>query len=177
MSRLAKKPIPVPEKVEVSVSGGSIVVSGPAGKLSRSISGPVKVAVDSGFIQIAPTDKTLHARAMLGTTASHIKNMLAGARQAFSKKLIIEGIGFKSEVKGKELVLSVGFSHPVKLPIPEGLSVTAEKNVITVSGSDKELVGRFSAVVRDQKKPEPYKGKGIRYEREVIRRKEGKKTV
>ncbi len=113
----------------------------------------------------------------LGTSAAHIRNMLLGSREPFSKRLIVEGIGFKAEVRGAELVLALGFSHPVTLAIPENLKVTVEKGRITVIGADIEAVGAFAARVRSLKKPEPYKGKGIRYEHEVIRRKQGKKTV
>lgn len=177
MSRLAKKPIPIPEKVEVSIHPPVVSVSGPLGKLERNLGPLVSVKEENRSITITKVSSAREARAMLGTAAAHIKNMLAGVRQPFLKKLVVEGIGFKSEVRGKDLALSLGFSHPVTLPIPEGLSVKAEKNVITVSGSDRELVGQFAAVIRDQKKPEPYKGKGIRYDGEVIRRKQGKKTV
>jgi len=114
---------------------------------------------------------------MLGTYAAHLKNMIRGVVAPFEKKLIIEGIGFKAEVKGGELVLALGFTHPVKIKIPDGLKVSSEKGAISVSGSDKEAVGQFAAAVRALKKPEPYKGKGIRYDGEVIRRKQGKKTV
>ena len=115
--------------------------------------------------------------ALWGTYGSEIKSMLKGVVMPFTKKLIVEGIGFKSEVKGSELVFSLGFTHQVKIPIPKNISAMAVKNIITVVGVDKELVGRFAAEIRDLKKPEPYKGKGIHYEGEVIRRKEGKKTV
>ena len=115
--------------------------------------------------------------ALWGTYASEIKSMLKGTVTPFMKKLIVEGIGFKSEVKGNELIFSIGFTHPVKIPIPKGIAATAVKNLITISGVDKELVGRFAAEIRMLKKPEPYKGKGFHYEGEVIRRKEGKKTV
>ena len=117
------------------------------------------------------------SKSLWGTYASHIKNMIIGVQTPYQKKLILEGVGFKSEVKGKELNFSLGFSHPVIVSIPEGITATAEKNNITITGIDKELVGSFTAAVRALKKPEPYKGKGMRYENEVIRRKQGKKTV
>ena len=116
-------------------------------------------------------------RELLGTTVAHVRNMIQGSREAFVKKLIVEGIGFKADVKGAEMVLSLGFSHQIKAAIPQGLKVTSEKGIVTISGSDIEAVGAFAARIRAFKKPEPYKGKGIRYENEVIRRKQGKKTT
>jgi len=135
------------------------------------------VEMKNNVISLEPKDQTVFAQALWGTMASHIVNMLKGVNQVFEKKLIIEGVGFKSEVKGDKLVLSLGFSHLVELDIPRGLVVKAEKNNITVTGIDKELVGQWTATVRAKKKPEPYKGKGIRYAGEVVRRKQGKKSV
>ena len=120
---------------------------------------------------------SLANKALWGTYSSHIQNMVKGVATPFAKKLILEGIGYKSEVKGSNLVMALGFSHQVIVPVPEGLKVTAEKNIITTTGADKELVGSFAAKVRSLKKPEPYKGKGMRYEGEVIKRKQGKKTA
>ncbi|MEK7068361.1 MAG: 50S ribosomal protein L6, partial [Patescibacteria group bacterium] len=119
----------------------------------------------------------LEARALVGTYASHIRNMLQGVTAGFTKKLLVEGVGFKWDVQGKTVNLALGFSHPVKVAIPEGLTVTADKGALTIVGFDKELVGQFAANIRALKKPEPYKGKGIRYEGEVIRRKQGKKAA
>jgi large subunit ribosomal protein L6 len=113
----------------------------------------------------------------VGTYASHVRNMLKGVTEGFSKKLIVEGVGYKWDVQGKTLNLALGFSHPVKVAIPEGLTVVAEKGTLTISGHDKEVIGQFAADIRALKKPEPYKGKGIRYEGEVIRRKQGKKAA
>ena len=114
---------------------------------------------------------------LIGTTVAHMQNMIKGSQEAFSKKLIIEGIGFKADIKGKDIVLSLGFSHQIKVPIPENLKIISEKGVISISGADIEAVGAFAARIRALKKPEPYKGKGIRYENEVVRRKQGKKTT
>src|SRR3989344_5529161 len=155
MSRVGKKVIAIPPKTEVSMSGYVLTVKGPLGTLTKKI--------------------TLETKALWGTYASHIMNMIKGVSTPFVKKLIVEGIGFKSEVKGKNLVLALGFSHPVNVLIPETLKVTAEKNVIIATGIDKEVVGEFMASVRALKKPEPYKGKGIRYEGEVVKRKQEKK--
>jgi len=177
MSRLAKKPIQIPEKAEVSVSSGNVSVKGPLGTLTRHFSEAIGIAIDNKTFVLTPKNEEITTRMLWGTTASHLMNMLKGVCEPFVKKLIVEGIGFKSEVKGEELVMNLGFSHQVKVKIPKGLGVKAEKNVVTITGPDIELVGLFAARVRDLKKPEPYKGKGIRYEGEVIRRKQGKKTV
>lgn len=176
MSRIGKTPIIIPAKTEVTQNGSVLTVKGPLGTLLREFRKEVAVVITGNEIQVSPTKETIFARALWGTTAAHIRNMVHGVNTLFVKKLIIEGVGFKSAVNGNELVLNLGFSHPVPLEIPKGLTVTAEKNVITVSGIDKEVVGSFAALMRSKKKPEPYKGKGIRYEKEVVRRKEGKKS-
>lgn len=177
MSRIAKKPIAIPEKTDVSYSAGVLTVKGPLGELKKTFRPEITISIENKEISLIPIRQSLDVLALWGTYASHIKNMLAGVHKAYEKKLIVEGIGFKSDVKGKELHLALGFSHPVMREIPEGLKVTAEKNIITVSGIDTEKVGQFVAQVRALKKPEPYKGKGIRYSDETIRRKQGKKSV
>ena len=178
MSRIGKQTINIPDGVTVSQNGGVLSVSGPKGKLTRSMRDEIEIKVDGNSITLAPKNvEDRFSRALWGTYASHIKNMIKGVSEHYSKKLILEGVGFKSDVKEGKLQLALGFSHPVFIPIPETLAVKAEKNVITVSGADKEEVGMFTANVRAQKKPEPYKGKGFRYDNEVIRRKQGKKTA
>jgi large subunit ribosomal protein L6 len=177
MSRLAKRPIPVPAKTEVNISGGSISVKGPKGTLTRAGSPYVTVAVGTEGVEVKTKSNSLEARAAVGTYASHVRNMIEGVNTGFTKKLLIEGVGFKWDVQGKNLNLSLGFSHPVKVAIPEGLTVTVEKGALMIAGFDKEMVGQFAANVRALKKPEPYKGKGIRYDGEVIRRKQGKKAA
>lgn len=177
MSRIAKKPIVIPEKTDVSYSVGVLSVKGPLGELKKIFKKEIEVKIENNQILLIPKNHSLDNIALWGTYASHVRNMLSGVHKAFEKKLIVEGIGFKSDVKGKELHLALGFSHPVMKIIPDGLKVTAEKNIITVSGTDVEKVGQFVAQVRALKKPEPYKGKGIRYSDEVIRRKQGKKSV
>jgi large subunit ribosomal protein L6 len=177
MSRIAKKPIIIPAKTEVSFTGGIFVVKGPLGELKKNFRDDVKVTIANGEIVLEKMRNTIQAAAMLGTYASHARNMIAGVHKAYEKRLIIEGIGFKADVKGTNLVLNVGFSHPVSIPIPTGLKVTTEKANIIVSGIDTEVVGQFAAVTRATKKPEPYLGKGIRYSDEVIRRKQGKKAA
>lgn len=176
MSRIGKNSILIPAKTEVTKNAGVLTVKGPLGELSRSFRKEVDVVIVGNEVRVSPTKETIFARALWGTTTAHIRNMIHGVNAPFVKKLIVEGVGFKSAVGGGELVLNLGFSHSVPLAIPKDLTVTAEKNVITVSGIDKETVGSFAALMRSKKKPEPYKGKGIRYEKEVIRRKEGKKS-
>ncbi|MCR4334603.1 MAG: 50S ribosomal protein L6 [Patescibacteria group bacterium] len=177
MSRIGKKQIVIPPKTEVSISGGFISVKGPLGELKKEFSSDIDIKIEDGKIVLIPIRNSLPLKALWGTYASHICNMIQGVTTEYQKKLIVEGIGFKSEVKGNELTLSVGFSHQIKVALPTNLKVTAEKNVISISGIDKESVGQFAAKVRALKKPEPYKGKGIRYDDEVIRRKQGKKSV
>jgi large subunit ribosomal protein L6 len=178
MSRIAKLPIPIPAGTTITLADGVITVKGPKGTLSRPFRSEVTAVLTPESITLTPTKVTdIFSRALWGTYASHVKNMIAGVNTPYMKKLILEGVGFKSEVKGADLALALGFSHPVSVPIPEGLTVTAEKNVISVSGIDKESVGQFASKIRAMKKPEPYKGKGFRYEGEVVRRKQGKKAA
>lgn len=176
MSRLAKKPIVIPAKTEVAVSGSVVTVKGPLGTLSKDFGSAVSVAIANNEATISFTGKSENT-ALLGTFASHLRNMVEGVNKAYEKKLILEGIGFKAEVKGSDLVMGLGFSHPVKVAIPADLKVTSEKGIITISGANKEVVGAFAASIRSLKKPEPYKGKGFRYSDEVIRRKQGKKAA
>lgn len=177
MSRIAKKPIILPPKTEASFSAGLMTVKGPLGTLTKEFKPHIKVVVENGAITLTQSFKSLQSNALWGTYASHIRNMIAGVNKPYEKKLIIEGIGYKADVKGADLVLNVGFSHAVTLPVPQGLKVVSDKTGITVSGMDCEKVGQFAAVVRAAKKPEPYLGKGIRYSDEIIRRKQGKKAA
>lgn len=175
MSRVAKKPIIIPEKTTVTLNGNTVVIKGPLGEMTRDFKTGVDIKVENGTVIVSlkrPEDYML-----TGTYASHIKNMIKGVTVGFQKKLIVEGIGFKSDVKGAKLDLALGFSHPISIEIPVGLKVTAEKNIITISGVSNEMVGGFASKIRALKKPEPYKGKGIRYDGEVIRRKQGKKAA
>lgn len=179
MSRLAKQPIAIPSGVTVTFENGVLNVKGPKGELTRTFTTD-KVFIELVDATIVVTPKTMDdafIRALLGTYASHVINMIEGVTKGFEKKLILEGVGFKSAVNGDTLDLALGFSHPVKVTIPKELTVTAEKNIITVTGINKELVGSFTAEVRSLKKPEPYKGKGFRYDGEIIRRKQGKKSA
>jgi large subunit ribosomal protein L6 len=177
MSRIGKNPIPVPAGTEVSVVSSELTVKGKGGTLKKMVHPAVTIAVEGGQVTVTPRDKSRIARALWGTYASHVRNMIAGVNTPFVKKLQVEGIGYRAELAGKQLKLQVGFSHPVLLTIPTGITTAVEKNIITVSGADKEAVGEFAASVRAVKKPEPYKGKGIRYEGEVVREKQGKKAA
>jgi large subunit ribosomal protein L6 len=177
MSRTGKLPIKIPAGTEVSVVSAEIIVKGKGGTLKRAMHPAVSVTVGNGEVVVAPHQTSRLARALWGTYAAHVRNMIAGVNTPFVKKLQVEGIGYRAEVTGKSIKLSVGFSHPVVIAIPEGLTVAVDKNMITVSGADKEQVGEFAATVRATKKPEPYKGKGIRYEGEVVRQKQGKKAA
>jgi large subunit ribosomal protein L6 len=179
MSRIAKLPIPIPAGTTITLVDGLFTVKGPKGTVEKIFKNDVVVLIDgTNTVTLMPkNDKDIFSRALWGTYASHVKNMITGVNAGYSKKLILEGVGFKSEVKGKNLELALGFSHGVTVPIPEGLTVTAEKNNIVMTGIDKEVVGQFAAKIRAMKKPEPYKGKGFRYEGEVIRRKQGKKAA
>lgn len=177
MSRIGKKIIAIPPKTEVTFSDGILTVKGPLGTLTKKFKDEILVTIGATEITLVPKRVTLENKALWGTYASHIMNMIEGVTKPFVKKLVLEGIGYKSEVKGTNLVLALGFSHGINVPIPPSLKVTAEKNLITATGIDKEIVGEFTASIRALKKPEPYKGKGMRYEGEVIKRKQGKKTA
>ncbi len=177
MSRVGKQQLTIPANTTVDFTDGVFTVKGPLGTLSKVFTDTITVTIENGVISFTPKKDDPFSRALWGTYASHVKNMLAGVNAPYVRKLILEGVGFKSDVKGTDLHLALGFSHPVIVSIPEGLTVTAEKNNVTVTGINKELVGQFTAKVRALKKPEPYKGKGFRYDDEVIRRKAGKKTA
>ena len=177
MSRTGKLPIKIPAGTDVSVVSNEIVVKGKGGTLKRPLHPAVSVAIEGDAVTVTPARENRMARALWGTYAAHIRNMVAGVNQPFKKNLQIEGIGYRAELSGKQLKLSIGFSHPVIVAIPEGITVAVEKNIVSVSGADKEQVGEFAASVRALKKPEPYKGKGIRYEGEVVREKQGKKAA
>lgn len=177
MSRIGKQIIATPQGTTVTVDGSLVTVKGPLGELSRTFTPDVVISLSDEGLKVVPVKESNEVSAIWGTTAAHLANMVAGVNKAYVKKLILEGVGYRAEMKGNTLAMQLGFSHPVNMEIPAGLTVTSEKNNITISGSDKESVGRFAAQVRDQKPPEPYKGKGMRYDDEVIRRKEGKRAA
>lgn len=182
MSRIGKKPIEIPKEVKTEISGSEghpeIKVSGPKGELKQVIHPEIKVEIKDGKILVYPkTELSKKGRGLWGLYRALISNMVVGVSKGFEKKLEIEGVGFKANVEGENLILNLGFTNPVKIAKIPGVSFLVEKNVITVSGSDKERVGHIAALIRKQKKAEPYKGKGIKYQGERVRRKEGKKVV
>ncbi len=177
MSRIGKQNIKIPEKTTVTVDGPLVTVKGPLGELSRSFKSDILIAVENGEVTLKPNKSDVDLSPLWGTYGSHIANMVKGVNAPYQKKLIIEGVGFRAEASGNKLTMQLGFSHPVVMEVPAGITLTTEKGVMMISGIDKELVGQFAARVRDQKPPEPYKGKGIRYDTEVIRRKEGKRAA
>jgi large subunit ribosomal protein L6 len=175
MSRIGKKPIEIPEKVKVEMSGNDITVTGPRGTLSRTLRPEMNVKIEDSQVVIErPSDSKFH-RSLHGLTRQLVANMVEGVNSGFGKKLEIVGVGYRAEMAGKHLRLLVGFSHPVMLKAPEGITFEVpQPTVIQVSGIDKELVGMVAAKIRSFRPPEPYKGKGIRYEGEYVRRKAGK---
>ncbi|MEJ0053848.1 MAG: 50S ribosomal protein L6 [bacterium] len=177
MSRLAKKPVVLASSTQVSVADGVLSVKGPKGTLTRPVHSFVSIEVTPEGVQVSPRNNSKLSKALTGTFVAHVRNMAAGVVTPFRKSLILEGVGYKVELAGKELVLSVGFSHKVKLPVPEGITATIEKNTIHFDSPDKDALGQFAAVVRAVKPPEPYLGKGFRYSDEKILRKQGKKAV
>jgi len=177
MSRLGKQPIEIPKGVEISHADGVVTVKGPKGTLSTPMRSIISVVLENDTIALSPTKETIEARALWGTYAALVHNMIEGVTTGFKKILEIEGVGYRADAQGQKLTVTVGFSHPVIIQVPEGITAVVEKNVITVTGNDKHAVGQFAANVRKVKKPEPYKGKGIRYQGEHIIRKQGKKAV
>lgn len=176
MSRLGKIPVAIPAGVTVTLEEGVLTVKGPKGTITKNIRPDVQVSIEGNEVKLTPSTTEL-AKALWGTYASHILNMVKGVTEGFTLILDIEGVGYRAEVKGSELILSVGYSHPVLITIPVGISAVVEKSTITLTGYDKEVLGQFAANVRKIRKPEPYKGKGIRYRDEFIIRKQGKKAV
>ncbi len=177
MSRIGKKPIDLGDKTTAEMSGNVFTVKGPNGSISKTFKDDIAIKIEGKTITLEPKHKTLETIALWGTYGSHISNMIEGVNTPFSQKLVIEGIGYKADIKGDKIVFGLGFSHQITVPIPQGLTLKTDKNTITITGVDKEKVSQFAAYVRSLKKPEPYKGKGIMYEGERIRRKQGKKTV
>jgi large subunit ribosomal protein L6 len=175
MSRIGRQPVTIPDGVTVSIGEGQLEVKGPKGTLVGPLPSAVAAEINDGTVVFTRTGDTTDVRAKHGLARALTNNMVVGVTQGFSKALQIEGVGYRAEMKGKELVLTLGFSHPVNMPVPEGLSVKVDGTTrLTIEGIDKQAVGQFAADVRKLRPPEPYKGKGIRYEGEYIRRKVGK---
>lgn len=175
MSRIGKAPITIPEKVKVTIAAPELKVEGPKGSLHMAVSNLVKVDIDQSQIRVSALANGGKYRAMHGLTRSLIQNMVTGVTDGFTKSLEIQGVGYRAEANKSTLTLNVGYSHPVVIPIPEGLTIEVERNVIVhVRGIDRQQVGEMAARIRRVRKPEPYRGKGIRYLGEQIRRKVGK---
>ena len=177
MSRIGRKPIPVPESVTVEVAPGRVSVKGPKGELDQALSADMKVAQSDGVVTVErPTDRGDH-RALHGLTRSLIANMVEGVTGGFEKRLEIQGVGYRAQLKGKNLELALGYSHPVVVEAPEGIDFEVpQQTEIVVRGIDKQLVGQVAADIRKRRPPEPYKGKGIRYRGEYVARKVGKRA-
>ncbi len=176
MSRIGVKPIALPAGVEVTVSDKNLVtVKGPKGELSQQVSNLIKVEVEEGTVRFSRSKDAREDRSQHGLARTLVNNMIVGVTEGFKKKLILNGVGYRAEKKGNKLVMNLGFSHPVEMEDPEGIKTEVpDALTVVVEGIDKALVGNYAAIIRDWRRPEPYKGKGIRYEDEVIRRKEGK---
>ncbi|MCI1207921.1 MAG: 50S ribosomal protein L6 [Treponema sp.] len=178
MSKIGKLPVEIPAGVTVTVQPDSVAVKGPKGELKEHVNGYVKVEVKDSTVIVNPTDDSKAAGAAHGLYRALIHNMVIGVTKGFTKTLVITGVGYRAEVQGKLLVMNLGFSSDYVAAIPDGLTVTADaQGKVTITGASKQLVGEFSSQIRSLRKPEPYKGKGIRYEDEVIRRKVGKTGV
>jgi len=178
MSRIGKKPVSVIEGVTVNVKEDVVEVKGPNATLQVPLLDKIEVKVEDGAVTFTPHNKTKQTRSNWGTMRSLVESAIKGAKENFTKTLLIEGVGYKANMEGTNLVLNLGFSHSIKFPVPEGVNIEVEgNNKIVVSGADKAQVGQAAATIRKFKKPEPYKGKGIRYDDEVVRRKAGKKAV
>ncbi len=177
MSRIGKKPILIPENVEVKIKDAEAIIKGPKGEISQNILPQIRVETKEGRIFISQKKDDKNAKAFWGLTRALIANAVKGVTEGFEKKLEIEGIGLKASVEGENLILQMGFSHPVRVKTPEGIKFSVEKNIITISGINKEEVNQIAAKIRKVKPPEPYKGKGIRYQGEHVRRKLGKRAI
>jgi large subunit ribosomal protein L6 len=176
MSRVGKQSIKIPDGVDVKIDNDFITVKGAKGELKQSLHPDIAVETKDKEILVRLVEKAKN-RAIWGTFRSLIANMIEGVTKGFEKKLIFEGVGYRASVEGDKLLLNLGFSHPIEIKTPKGIEFKVEKNTIIVSGINKQLVGQVAANIRAKRKPEPYKGKGIRYEDEVIRRKVGKRAV
>ncbi|MBI4122772.1 MAG: 50S ribosomal protein L6 [Parcubacteria group bacterium] len=180
MSRIGRKPVLIPSGVEVQIDAGSIRVKGPKGELRQDRIPRVNLQQDKKSITVSPMESAKLSRkdrALWGLARQLLSNMVEGVTKGYDKKLEIEGVGYRAAVEGQDLVLTVGYSKPIRFPIPTGLQIVVEKNLITVSGASKERVGQFAATVKRVRPVEPYKGKGIRYQGQFVRRKLGKKAV
>lgn len=176
MSRVAKNPVEIPGGTDVNISGGLVTAKGPNGELSLNMHDQVSVALEDGKLQVKANNESKFARSMSGTTRALLANLVAGVSKGFEKKLTIIGVGYRAQVQGRNLNLTLGFSHPVAYPIPEGITIEAPSQTeLVVKGADKQKVGQVAAEIRAYRPPEPYKGKGVRYADEYVVRKQAKK--
>ena len=176
MSRIGKNPVAIPERVTVDLTGDTLTAKGPLGTLSLVVSNDVSATLADGAVTIAPKDESKRARAMWGTTRALVNNMVTGVANGFTRSLEINGVGYRASVQGSSLNLQLGYSHDISYPIPSDVKITCERpTAITITGADRQRVGQVAAEIRSFRPPEPYKGKGIKYAEETIRRKEGKK--
>jgi large subunit ribosomal protein L6 len=177
MSRIGKKPIPVPQGVKVAVDGNTVRAEGPKGKLAQAVPTPLSVKLEGSVLTVERSSDHRNVRALHGLARSLLANMVHGVKEGFERKLEIVGIGYRAQLQGKSLQLALGYSHPVIFPLPDGIQAEVEKQVsITLRGADKALLGQTAAKLRGLRSPDPYKGKGIKYADEYIRRKVGKKA-
>lgn len=175
MSKIGKKPITIPDGVEVSFSDGIFKAKGPVGELTLEVNPLVELKIEDKEIKVTIDDKNdRNKKAMWGTFRALVQNVMQGVKEGFERRLQIVGVGYKAQAQGKKLILNVGYSHPIEMEVPEGVEVNVEKDIISLKGTDKQVLGQFAAEIRATRKPEPYKGKGIRYEDEHVRRKAGK---
>ena len=174
MSRIGRMPIAIPAGVEVTLAGNTVTVKGPKGELTRTVHQNMKVEVNGAEITVTRPNDNKENRSLHGLSRTLIANMIKGVTDGFTKELEVNGVGYRASVEGNKLVLNVGYSHPVEMPFPEGIKAEVNDKKITISGIDNQKVGQFAAEVREKRPPEPYKGKGIKYMDEHIRRKEGK---
>jgi large subunit ribosomal protein L6 len=176
MSRIGRKPIQVPKGVEVKQTGNAVTVKGPKGTLSTTLVPGIDVTVENNVVQFTRKDEENKTRALHGLVRALVANNVRGVTEGFKKELDIVGVGYRAEVKGKEVVFQLGYSHPVRFAIPQGIEITVEAKTghITITGTDKQKVGQTAAEIRSLRKPDPYKGKGVKYSDEVVRRKAGK---
>ena len=176
MSRIGKKPVTVPAGVTANIEGGTLSVKGPKGTLSLQLADDIKYEVQEGGISVQPANDTKRARAFWGMQRTLVQNLVTGVTEGFTKKLLITGVGYRAASQGKVLKLQLGYSHDVNIDVPEGIEIkTPDQTTVEISGIDKQKVGQIAAEIRRWRKPEPYKGKGIKYDGEYIFRKEGKK--
>ncbi len=176
MSRIGKKPISLPENVDISTQNGVVSIKGPKGSLEQKLPPEVSITVEEKIVTLSPANDSQQAQAMWGLGRSLVQNMVTGVTEGYKVVLEIQGVGYRAAVKGKNLELNLGFSHPVLFPIRDGISMACpQPTTVEISGIDKQVVGQEAAKIRAFRKPEPYKGKGIRYQGEYVRRKEGKK--